>query len=103
MSSGLVQAFNTTSLSQCDITSRATTHTPFDFSTNIPVQPCYPEVNINDNAAVTWDMATTNDTKARQINDHSLHTVENNNSHAKENNEQYVVWGGSACSLIRPG
>jgi hypothetical protein len=99
----LVQALNTTSASQCGITSRATIHTPLDFSTSIPVQLRYPEVNINGDATVTWDMTTTYDAKACQINEHSLHTVENNNSHARENNEQYVVWGGSGSSLIRPG
>jgi hypothetical protein len=91
MSSGLVQALNTTSLSQYDTTPRATVHTPFDFSTNIPVQPCYPEVDRNGDAAVTWDMTTAYDARASQINEHSLHTVGNNNSPAKENNGQYVV------------
>jgi hypothetical protein len=59
------------------------------------MQPRYPEVDINGDAAVTRDMTTTYGEKGCQINEHDLHTV--------ENNEQYVVWGGSGCSLIRPG
>jgi hypothetical protein len=45
----------------------STYHTPFHFSTNIPVQPQYPEANINGDAAVTWDMNTDLWSKAGQI------------------------------------
>ena len=55
MSSGLMEAPNTTSSSQCEITPRATYHTTFYFSTNIPH---YPDANINGDAVATWDMNT---------------------------------------------
>ncbi len=102
MSPTLIQACNTTSLSQYD-TTPPTYHTPFYSSTNNPVQPQYPEANINGDAAVTWDM---NITKAGQIDQQGLHTVEDDKSHDKENDEQYAVWNRSGFSLIgrgRPG
>jgi len=98
---GLVQALNTTSSSKGDTTPRATFHTPFHFSANTPVQPHYPEANINGDAVATWDMTTPFGAKAGQIDGQSLHTVEENNSHDAENGEQYVVWDGSGLSLIR--
>ena len=91
MSPGLIQACNTTSTSQCDITPQITYHTPFNFSTNIPAQPDLPEAIINGDMAVTWGINTTCGTKADQINEQILHTVEDNNSRVKENDEQYVV------------
>ena len=87
MSSGLIQAFNTTSLSQCDITPRITYHTPFYVSTNIPH---YPEANVRDAAAATWDMNTACGAKSSQIDGQRI--VEGTNSHDKENDEQCVVW-----------
>jgi hypothetical protein len=98
-----MQAFNTTNLRQCDITSRVTYHTPFNFSTNIPVQPQYPEANINDDAAATRDMNTACGEQAGQIDGQSLHIVEGTHSHDKENDDQYVVWDGSRFSLTRRG
>ena len=101
LSSCLIQALYTTSLSQCDITPRVTYHTPFHFPTNIPVQPHYHEANVSDDAAATWDMSTICGEKASQIDGQSLHIVEETNSHDKENDEQYVVWDGAGLSLIR--
>ena len=77
-----------TSLSQWDITPQITYHTPIYFSTSIPVQPHYPEAIINGNAAGTWDMNTTCGTKAGQIDEQILQTVEDNKSRDKENDEQ---------------
>ena len=91
MSPGLIQACNPTSLSQCDITPQITYHNPFYFSTNIPVQPHYPEAIINGDAGVMWDMNTACGTKAGQIDEKCLGTVGDNNSCDKENDEQYVV------------
>ena len=102
MSPGLIQALNTTDLSQCD-TPRVTYHTPFYFSTNLPVQPQYTEANLSDDAVATWDMNTACGEKAGQIDGQSLHIVEGTNSHDKENDEQYVVWMGAGLSLIRQG
>src|SRR5258706_14426984 len=96
MSPTLIQACNTTSLSQYD-TTPPTYHTPFYSSTNNPVQPQYPEANINGDAAVTWDMNILN---AGQIDEHSLHT-EDDKYCDKENNDQYVIWNRSGFSLIR--
>ncbi len=87
MSPGLIQACDTTSLSQCDTT-------PFYFSTDIPVQPQYPEANINGDAAATW-------VNAGQIDEQNLHTIEDNKYRDKENDDQYVVWNRSGLSLIR--
>ena len=101
MSPGLIQACNTTNSSQCDITRQIPLHGPFYFSTNTPVQPHYPEAIINGDAAVTWDMNTTRGTKAGQINEQSLYTVDDNKSRDKENDEQYVVWNLLGFSLIR--
>ena len=101
MSPGLKQISNTTSLSQCNITPQITYHTPFYFSTNILVQPHYPEASINSDAATTWDMNTACGTKAGQIDEQGLHTVEDNNFRGKENDEQYVVWNRSWFYLIR--
>ena len=101
MSPGLIQACNTTSSSQCDITPQITYHAPFYFSTYFPVQPHYPEAIINGDAAVTWDMNTTSGTKAGQTDEQSLHTREGNKSRDKENDEQYVVWNRSWPFLIR--
>ena len=98
---GLIQACNATSSSQCDITPQITYHTPFYFSTNTPAQPHNPEAIINGDTAVTWDMNATCGTKSDQIDDQSLHTVEDNKSRDKENDEQYVVWNRSVFSLIR--
>ena len=83
-----------TSLSQRDIT-------PFYLSTNIPVQPHYPEANLNGDAALTWKMDMTCGTKACQTDERSLKNVEENNSRDKENDEQYVDWICSGFSLIR--
>src|SRR5882757_6081683 len=99
MSPGFIQACNATSLSQHD-TTPSTYHTPFHFSTNIPVQPQYPEANINGDAAVTWDM---NVIKASQIDERSLHTVEDDKSRDKGDDDQYVVCNRSGWSLIRLG
>jgi hypothetical protein len=101
MSSGLIQALNTTSVSRCDITPRGTSHTPFYLSTNIPVQPHYPEANINGDTVATWEMNTARGAKAGQIDGQSLHIAEGPNSHDKENDEQYVIWNGSGLSLTR--
>ena len=101
MPPGSIQACNTTSLSQCDITPQITYHTPFYFSADIPVQPHYPEVIINGDAAMTRDMNTIHGIKADQIDQQSLHIVEDNKSRDKEDNEQYVVWNHSGFSLIR--
>ena len=101
MSPGLIQACNTTSSSQFDITPQITHHTPFYFSTNIPVQPHYPEAIINDDAAVTWDLNTACGTKAGQRDEQCLHTGEDNKPRDKEHDEQYVVWNRSGFSLIR--
>ena len=98
MYSGLIQALNTINLSQCDITPRVTYHTPFHFSTNITAQPHYPEANLSDDAAATWDMNTACEAKSSQIDGQSLHIVEGSNSHDKENDEQYVVWDGAGLS-----
>ena len=103
MSPGLIQACNTTSSSQCDITSQITHHTPFYFSANTPVQPHYPEAIINGDEAVTWDLNTTCGTKAGHIDEQGLYTVEGNKSRDRENDEQYVVWNRSRFSLIRQG
>src|SRR5258706_14282682 len=100
MSPGLIQACNTTSLSQCNITPQTTTyHTPFYFSATIPVQPHYPETNTD--AVVTWDMNMMCGTKVGQIDEQRLHTVGGNKFHDKENDEQYVVWKRSGFTLIR--
>ena len=85
MPPGLIQACNTISSSQYDITPQITHHTPFYFSTCFPVQPHCPEAIINGDAPVTWDVNTT---KAVQIDEQSLHTVEGNKSHDKEYDEQ---------------
>ena len=98
ISSGSIQAPNMTSLSQCDTTPRVTYHTPFHFSTNIPVQPHYPKANVSDDAAATWDMNTACGAKASQIDGQSLHILEGTNSHDKENDAQYVVWDGAGLS-----
>ena len=103
MSPGLIQACNTTSLSQYDITPQIAYHVPFYFSTSIPVQPHYPEAIINGDVAETWDMNTACRTTAGQIDEQSLHTIEENNSRDKEDDEQYVVWNRSGFSLIRRG
>ena len=103
MSPGLIQACNTTSSSQCDINHRTTYHNHSYFSTIIPIQPHYPEANINGDAAVTWDMNTTCGAKVGQLDEQSLHTVEDNESRDNENHEQYVVWNRSRFSLIRRG
>ena len=103
MSPGLIQACNPTSPSQYDITTRTTCHTPFYFSTNIPVQPHHPEPNTSGDAAVTWDMSATCGTKVGQIDEQSLHAVKDNRSRDKKNEEQYVVWNHSGFSLIRRG
>ena len=91
MSSGLIQALNTTSSSQCDITPRATYHTPVYISTNNLVQPHYTESNVSGRTTATWDIITACGEKASQIDGQSFHTVEGTNSHDKENDEQYVV------------
>ena len=103
MSPGLIQACNTTSTSQCNITPQIAYHTPFHFSTNIPGQPHYPEAIINGDSAGRWDMNTTCGTKAGQIGEQRLHTIEDNKSRDKENDEQYVVWNRSGFSPIRRG
>ncbi len=92
MSPGLIQACNTTSLSQCNITPQTTYHTPFYFSAIIPVQPHYPEID--------GDAVMMCGTKAGQIDEQSLHTVEDNKFHDKENDEQYVVWKRFGFTLI---
>ena len=97
---GLIQACIMTNSSQYDIIPQITHQTPLYFSTYFPVQPHYPEAIINGDAAVTWDMNTTCGTKAGQIDEQSLHTVETNKSRDKENDEQYVVWNHSGFSLI---
>ena len=103
MPPGSIQACNTTSLSQCDITPQITYHTPFYFSADIPVQPHYPEAIINGDAAVTWDMNTTHGIKVDQLDEQSLHIVEDNKSRDEEDDEQYVIWNHSGFSLIRRG
>jgi hypothetical protein len=97
MSSGLIQALNTTSSSQREITSRATYHAPFNFSTN-------PEANMKGDVAATLDMNTACGAKYGQIDWQSLHTVAGTPSHDKENDGRYVVvWDGTGLSLIRRG
>ena len=96
MSPGFIQACNMISLNQCDIT-------PFYFSTNVPVQPHYPEANMNGDAAVTWDMNLIDGTNAGPIYEQFLHSVEDNKSRDKENDERYVDWIFSGFSLIRRG
>ena len=91
MFSGLIQASKKNSSSQCEITPRVAYHTPFYFSTNIPVQPHYPDANMNGDAATTWGMNTVYGEKTGQIDGKSLHIVEGNNSDDKENAEQCVV------------
>ena len=103
MSPGLIQACNTTSSSQCDVTPRITYQPPFYVSTNIPAQSHYPEAIINGGTAVTWDMNATCGTQAGQIDEQCLRTVEDNKSPDKENDEQYVAWIRSRFSLIRRG
>ena len=97
MSTGFIQACNPTNSSQYGITPQITYHAPF----NIPAQPHYPEANINGDAAVTWDVNATRGTKSGQIDEQTLHTVEDNMSHDKEDDEQYVVWNHSGSPLIR--
>ena len=97
---GLLQACNQTSMSQCDSTPQITYHTPFYLPINIPVQPHYPEAIINGDAAVTWDINPTCGTKVGQIDEQSLHTVEDNKS---RDSEQYVVSNRSGFSLIQRG
>ena len=88
MFSGLIQGPNTNSSSQCEIIPRVTYHTPYYFSTNVPVQPQYPDANINGDAAPTWGMNTAYGEKADQIDGKSLHIVEGNNL---DNAQQCVV------------
>ena len=103
MSPGFIQARNTTSLSQYDITPQTTYHTPFYSSAIVPAQPHYPEANKSGEAAETWDMNRMCGTKAGQMYEQFLHTVEDNKSRDEDNDEQYVVWNRSGFSLIRLG
>ena len=91
MSPRLIQACNTTSTNQCDITPQITYHNPFYSSTGIPVHPHYPETIINGDAAVAWDMNPTCGTKVGQIDEQGFRSVEDNDPRDKENDEQYVV------------
>ena len=100
MSPGSIQACNTTSSSQCHTTPHITYHDPFYFSTNTPAQPHHPEAIIDGDAAVTWDMNATCGTKAGQLYEQSIRTVEDNDPRDKENDEQCVVWNRSGFSLI---
>jgi hypothetical protein len=101
MSSCLIQALNTTSTIQREITPPVTYYDPVYSSTNIPVQPHYAEANTNGDALVTWGMNTACGTKAGQIDGRGLHTVEGTNSRNKENDERYVGWDGTGLSLIQ--
>ena len=75
---------------------RATPYTSFYSSTNTSVPLRYPEADINDDAAATWDM-TTRDARASQIDGHGIRAVEGDNGNDKEKEGWYVVWDGSGA------